>query len=285
MSNKIKGIFILGGHRSGTTMLANIIASQRRVCGVTHKKHFGIYESSFFSHLEGRYGDISIRNNYLEFISVMSQYDYFKIMKFNFDKLKKLHPKNYKDFFQITHNIYARNQNALYWIEKTPNHLLFLEKIINNFPNNKYIFIRRDLFEILESSYNLSFDKKINLLKEIFFIIKFTIIRYVYDDIINKNHDKILKVDYKKLINKDRIEFKKIEKYLKIKINPNKNKFKKNSSYSKKKKIALNKNYKYLILIIRLILTLVPISILRNYKIKQIKKDAKALPSWFFSLS
>ena len=279
------GIFVLGAQRSGTTMLGNILASQKDIIGVTHDNHWGIYESSYFSHIEGRYGDVSIRNNYLEFISVMANYDYFRLMGFNFESLKELDAKSYKEFFETTHRLYIEKNSAKYWIEKTPAHSFFLETLIGYFPDAKYIWIKRDLFEALESSYNLHFEKKQNLIRNIIFTTKFLITRYLYDCILKKNYKNILVVDYKKLAQKEIGELKKIEEYLGLKIDFDKNKFKKNSSYSiKKKKINLDKNYNLYMKILKIPLSLIPIKILKEYKKKSIRNTSKVLPPWFFSL-
>ena len=109
---KIKGIFILGSQRSGTTMLANILACQKKVCGVTLKNHWGILESCFFTLIEGRYGPLNIQNNYLEFVSVMSKYNYIQLMQLKFDKLKKLKPKSYKNFFLLIYEIYSKKKKS-----------------------------------------------------------------------------------------------------------------------------------------------------------------------------
>ena len=102
---KINGIFVLGGQRTGTTFLANLLVSQNKILGVTHPKHWGIYESSFFSIIENRFGDLKNKINYLSFISVMSKYDYFRLMGFDFNKLKNLNVDSYKDFFKNAQNI------------------------------------------------------------------------------------------------------------------------------------------------------------------------------------
>lgn len=54
---------------------------------------------------------------------------------------KGLH-KKIEDFFKLFMNTLAKNNGIDFWLEKTPNHSLYLEEILNYHPKAKFIFYK-----------------------------------------------------------------------------------------------------------------------------------------------
>jgi len=110
-------LFVLGKQRSGTTWLGNLLLDHPSIAGVAHAAHRGIHESAFFSHVDGRYGDLSVRQNFIEFASVMAESDYFRLAEVSFKDIMSLHPDDYAGVFRTVMYCFARRRGARYWIE------------------------------------------------------------------------------------------------------------------------------------------------------------------------
>ena len=146
-------IFVLGMNRSGTTWLANQLCEHPRITGIRHAKHMGIHESAFFSHVYGRYGDIRLKkSNYIEFLEVMCASDYFRLADIDKHYLLSLWPISYEEVFRRVMDTYATRNNADFWVEKSPNHTLIVEKISELYTDAKFIGIIRELQSVVKSS-------------------------------------------------------------------------------------------------------------------------------------
>lgn len=73
-------LFILGKQRSGTTWLSNQLSQHSQISAAQNDHHGGVHESAYFSHVAGRYGDLSQKTNYVEFVEVMAVSDMMKIL-------------------------------------------------------------------------------------------------------------------------------------------------------------------------------------------------------------
>jgi hypothetical protein len=145
-------IFIVGKQRSGTTWLGNLLLSHPRVAGVHHEAHHGIHESAYFSHVAGRYGDLSRIQNYTEFASVMARSDYFRLAGASFDDLMDLYPASYAQVFRAVMDRFARRQGASCWVEKTPMHTEHMHTIAAQYPDARFVGIQRDPVGVAFSS-------------------------------------------------------------------------------------------------------------------------------------
>ena len=150
-----KPIFLVGAPRTGTTWLANLLCNHSSIAGVMRETHFGIYESAFFSNIEGKYGDLQNDDNFDKFMEIFSMSKYFKFSKLEKNIFFKEKPKTYPDFFRLFMDNFAKIQRAEFWLEKTPAHALCLEKISKYYPDARFIAINRDVIDTIKSTVKL----------------------------------------------------------------------------------------------------------------------------------
>ena len=146
-------LFILGKQRSGTTWLANQLSQHSQVAAVRNDHHGGVHESAFFSHVAGRYGDLSRQTNYVEFAEMMAASDTLRIAGVDKAFLYGLWPTTYEGVFRAVMDEVARTKGARYWLDKTPQHTLHIGKIALSYPDARFIAIVRDAREVLRSSF------------------------------------------------------------------------------------------------------------------------------------
>jgi hypothetical protein len=164
-------LFVIGTQRTGTTWLANILCRHSKIAGV-QSEPYGIRESAFFSHIEGFFGDLKENNNFIHFIETFGSSDYFRLTGINKDFFYKERPYTYLRTFKLLMNEFTKRNDAIYWIEKTPGHSLYLKKISKYFPDAKYIYIKRNVFDRIKSSIRKTkFTNKIVKLYLIFFLV------------------------------------------------------------------------------------------------------------------
>lgn len=111
-------VFVLGTPRSGTSLAFNIIKSHPDICGLDN-------ETFFFC--KRRFDNLHFEN-------------------INDDALKTLREQssNKVHFFDKIADYYKKTFDANYFAEKTPEHALFIDNLLNWFPYSKFIFVMRD---------------------------------------------------------------------------------------------------------------------------------------------
>lgn len=145
-------IFVVGKHRSGTTWLANQLCEHPLIAGVRHEHHDGIHESAYFSRIYRRYGDLTYKPNFTEFVEATFMSDIFQLLGADKDELYALWPTTYEGVFRALMDRYAARQNARYWLDKTPEHTLLIEEIAELYPDAKFIAIIRDVEDVMAST-------------------------------------------------------------------------------------------------------------------------------------
>lgn len=283
-----KPIFILGRPRSGTTWLSNILCGNDKIVGVQDKRHFGICESYFFSKIANMIKKIEDKGDYQTFLQIFTNSDYYIIGKRGVSNfvLARNYENVYNFFRMFMENIANRN-NALFWLEKTPEHVLYLQKILKTYPDSIFIYIERDLIDTVKSAI-ASLNPKIRL----FVIFRTIFLHCLYYKILNKfesSNEKItFKVDYWDLkVNKENT-VKEICNFLRVNYNENmlENKYQENTSFKNQKdrKTILKLWEAKLIMKFHLLLNLLPFQIFMVFQliIRQFYK--KTLPKWYFSL-
>jgi hypothetical protein len=138
-------IFVIGRNRSGTTWLANQLCEHPDIAGVQHDRHHGIHESAYFARIDGRYGDLSQRVDYAEFVEVMSAGDFFSLAGATREFLYSLWPTTYEQVFRSVMDRFAEARGAAAWVEKTGVHPGSLGKVMAAYPDAKFVAIVRDV--------------------------------------------------------------------------------------------------------------------------------------------
>lgn len=149
-------IFVLGKQRSGTTWLANQLCQHPMITGVRHEHHLGIDESAYFSSIYGRYGDLSEKQNFVEFVEVIGASDYFRLANATKDFLYALWPTTYEGLFLSVMNKFAEESGSAYWLEKSPNHTLMVGELAKMYPDARFVAVIRDVEEVVASTISRS---------------------------------------------------------------------------------------------------------------------------------
>ena len=137
-------IFVVGAQRTGTTWLANTLCRHSGIAGVQADKHHGIHESVFFSHLDGRYGDLRDPAHLRSFVEAFTGSDYFRLTGLDPRVLVEAKPRSYSDAFRLVMDSFAAARGVDLWLEKSPDHSIFLEHIAAEYPDALFLSIRRD---------------------------------------------------------------------------------------------------------------------------------------------
>lgn len=138
-------VFVIGRNRSGTTWLANQLCEHPKVAGVQHERHHGIHESAYFDWIDGRYGDLSQRINYAEFVEAMAASDFFHLAGADRDFLYSLWPVTYEEVFRSVMDRFAERQGAKAWIEKADVRESALGRAEAAYPDARFVGIIRDV--------------------------------------------------------------------------------------------------------------------------------------------
>ncbi|MCE2928428.1 MAG: sulfotransferase [Candidatus Caenarcaniphilales bacterium] len=138
-----KPIFIVGCPRSGTTILASLLNNHSQIASAT-EMHFFNYISKQKKYNWGK----------LDKQSLTMLLDESRIIDFcthgNLDKntlldaLLAAPSTDKKTIFTILANNFIASKNKFRFCEKTPQHLLNVEEILNIFPDAKIIYLVRD---------------------------------------------------------------------------------------------------------------------------------------------
>ena len=119
-----RGVFIVGCHRSGTTLLRMILDSHPELCSGE--------ETGFLKEME----DILIHR-------------WPHLSQFGMGREEVL--ENVKTFFLSFHHHYCAMTGKTRWVDKTPNYVMHLDFINEMFPNCKVIHVIRDGRDVVAS--------------------------------------------------------------------------------------------------------------------------------------
>ena len=144
-------IIILGMQRSGTTWLGNLISSHSRVAGVVEASHTGIWESAYFSHMADRFGDISTKVTFEEFVAVFGASYYCRCAGITKEFLLGLYPATYEEVFRAVMEEVARRAGADFWVVKE--HTACINRMAKAYPDARFIAIVRSAEGMIGSAY------------------------------------------------------------------------------------------------------------------------------------
>jgi hypothetical protein len=150
-------VFVLGVHRSGTTWVANALCNHSRIYGVQAEEHFGIVESWYFSHLDRRFGELDEASRQVAFLELFRRTAFFRSGPVSAECLETLPRSSYALFFQAYLDQAAGQvkPGAQFWLEKTPVHTLYIQKLMTYYPGARFIAVERSLDGVLASALGL----------------------------------------------------------------------------------------------------------------------------------
>ena len=158
--NLPKSIFVLGIQRSGTTWLGNILSQHPNIAAVCIKGH-GIFESIYFSHFIGKFGNLRDARNFKMLVEMFARSNYFLLTGLKKEILYRNRPQTYPDFFRLLMDNFARMEKKDFWVEKSPDHTPYVENISEYFPDAKFIAIKRNVFSVIKSALQLRKNRRI----------------------------------------------------------------------------------------------------------------------------
>ena len=142
-------LFILGRHRSGTTWLANVLASLPQVRALTAKRHQGVHESAFFSHLVPHCGHGRSAADLAEIKRLFERSDFFALSGLTQGPdIQRLGAAGY---FRALMESVSDGPDVRYWLEKTPANTLIARRLREAFPDAVFLAVIRDYREVVAS--------------------------------------------------------------------------------------------------------------------------------------
>jgi len=152
-------IFVVGWRRAGTTLLANLIAQHSKVTIVNDNQMpgdlGGAFESVFFSHLAGKYGDLKHPNNLIRFIEIFGSSSYFELTGLDKEFMFAERPETYAKLFRVTMDKFAEKNGADWWVEKSPPHSFHIEELSRFYDDAKFVAVKRNVVEQVRSAIGL----------------------------------------------------------------------------------------------------------------------------------
>lgn len=197
--------FIVGCPRSGTTLLQLLVDSHPHLA-IPPESHIFVRFSKIFDY----YGDLNKESNLRLFVSDLLG-DYH-IRDWNLgvsveEFCNQLRDNSLRSIISLVFELYASNEGKIRWGDKTPQHMLHLEKIKEVFPEARFIHLIRDGRDVAVSS-NRIFVGPPSILgianewrKYIFIFEEFKkkladndFIEVYYEDLVNKPENEVNKI-------------------------------------------------------------------------------------------
>ena len=139
----IKPLFIFSLPRSGSTLLQRILTTHELIASVSEP---WILLPLFYT----------LKNN-----GIFAEYAHMSLVQATKDIIEEL-PKGEEDYYKAIRafalNIYQKlsDEDAIYFVDKTPRYHLVVDKIIQTFPEGKFIFLWRHPLAIAASIMTMS---------------------------------------------------------------------------------------------------------------------------------
>lgn len=143
-------LFILGRHRSGTTWLANALATLPEVYAPEHASPRKTHESAFFSHLVRHCNHGRTESDLREIKRLFEHSRFFALTgQAQGPDILRLGPAGY---FRAIMEAGARRKGARYWLEKTPAHTMHSRFLSEAFPDAVFVAVQRDYRDVVGSN-------------------------------------------------------------------------------------------------------------------------------------
>ncbi len=198
-------IFIVGFSRSGTTLLQALLTTQKSIYSLPETHFFNIINSTV-----GVCKNIPVKTSNLE--PILNKVNEMMGLSFSRNIINKLRTRIdkkdllLKDLFEIIvypylcNQLYQKDINSIRWVEKTPFHYNFIDKIETFYPQARFVnIIRNPVHTIHSRKTNIPTDKNKSIKK----------MSHQWNAMVDscnnykqKNPDKIYLIRYEDLVNK-----------------------------------------------------------------------------------
>jgi hypothetical protein len=134
-------IFVVGQARGGTTLLRDVLRAHPDIAG-----SFG--ESHFFSRFYNQYRDLTVDLNLDRLFDDFCDTMFFKEMHLDPSTVRCLlhnSKRSYESVLTTVMGELIKKESASRWVEKGPDHLMFVDTILDLFPNAQILHIVRDV--------------------------------------------------------------------------------------------------------------------------------------------
>lgn len=147
------GVFVLGLQRSGTTWVANMLASSGAVAAITAEDHRGVHESIFFSHFAEAFRPFSDPAARAAFREAFVKSDYFLLSGLEADVLDAAiaEASDHADVFAAVMTQVAQNRGAQRWLEKSPHHTRLADALASRYKQARFVCVTRDSATLIQS--------------------------------------------------------------------------------------------------------------------------------------
>lgn len=138
-------VFVLGLQRSGTTWIANLLASSDAVAAVAAEEHQGVHESIFFSHFATAFGPFEDAEARARFRAAFAASDYFLLSGLPEAALDQAiaQATDHAGVFAAIMDALAARDGCAFWLEKSPHHTLLAEQLARRFPKARFVCVTR----------------------------------------------------------------------------------------------------------------------------------------------
>lgn len=222
---------------------------------------------------------MSIKQNYYEFTSVLANTEFCKYLSISYNEIKS---QNFECYYDVYNYICSKRlsfEGTQYWVEKSPENIVKISQLIDNYPSSKYIYIKRCIYDIVLS--NLKKEK--NLDKNYFLILKrifrITFNCLLYDEIVNKYKDKFIFISFEDLIYNKNCKFLNSIGLRDFNVE---NPYKINSSFLENENKVYRFDIKVIIFFSHIFYFIIPSSILIQLKKLSLKKNTRVLWEYFY---
>lgn len=137
-------IFVVGQARGGTTLARDVLRAHPGIDG-----SFG--ESHFFQRYYDKYGDLRIDKNLVLLLNDFFETFFFKETGLDPEAIRSLihnGERTYRDVLATIMSEFTKQASAARWVEKSPDHLMHVETILDLFPEAQVLHVVRDVRDV-----------------------------------------------------------------------------------------------------------------------------------------
>lgn len=273
-------VFVLGSARSGTTWLANLLASHPQITAVTGEVHFGIHESHLFSHTRYCFDETVDCRNFFERYSAE---DYYKLAGVDWKEICEgdNRTESVVYWFRRLMEAKAQREDKRHWLEKTPKHCIYCPEIFREFPNAKYVLIEREFKTAVQSNLTKYARAGVNRWAQIAEkAFRYESDRKALDWLKKQPTGCLVSVKYEDLRRDQEEQISRIERALGIDIIPLESQFQRDSSYKRGDKYPMGTVDWMLAYAVKWAVALMPLKWIRRIRIKRDLPGAQVFPKY-----